>query len=62
CAEDGDPSATPREPTRIEPRGDGGVADGKGDAGKEDKAEQAKEEKEAAAAAAAKASVPEVHP
>jgi hypothetical protein len=67
CAEDGDPSAAPREPTRIESKTDGGLAEGKSDAGKdpkddkEEKAEQAKAEKEAAVAAA-KPPVSEVHP
>lgn len=37
CAEDGDPNATPREPTRIEPKGDGGVETGK-DGGADEKA------------------------
>ena len=63
CAEDGDPSATPREPTRIETK-DGGLAEGKSDGGKEskdDKDEQARAEKEAAIAAA-KPPAPEVHP
>jgi len=77
CAEDGDPSATPREPVRIEPRldggaDDGGVGEGKSDAGKNDRAaraeraERERAEREAAAKAereaAAKAATPEVHP
>jgi len=77
CAEDGDPSATPREPTRIEPKLDAGADDGRGaegktDAGKNDRAERAakaeKAEKEKAERekaereAAAKAVAPEVHP
>ena len=77
CAEDGDPSATPREPVRIEPKldagaDDGGVAEGKSDGGKNDRAaraeraEREKAEREAAAKAereaAAKAATPEVHP
>ena len=42
CAEDGDASATPREPTRIETKtdggtGDGGLADNKSDGGRGDK-------------------------
>ncbi len=46
CAEDGDPSSTPREPTRIEPKADGGVADGK-DGGADEK-ERGKADKEKA--------------
>jgi hypothetical protein len=66
CAEDGDPTSTPREPTRIEPKGDAGADDGsvaenKGDAGRNDRAEKAEREK-AEREAAAKASTPEVHP
>ncbi|MEA2752314.1 MAG: hypothetical protein QOI41_6457 [Myxococcales bacterium] len=46
CAEDGDASATPREPTRIETKtdggsGDGGLAESKSDGGKSDKDEHA---------------------
>ena len=68
CAEEGDPSVSPREPTRIEPKSDGGVADGgagekeeaaKADREKADKAALEKAEKEAAAA---KLALPEVHP
>jgi len=33
CAEDGDPSATPRAPLRVDSKPDGGLADGKADAG-----------------------------
>ena len=72
CAEDGDPSATPREPTRIEPKLDGGADDGKDartDAGKnerDERAEKAEREKgereKAEREAAAKAAAPEVHP
>ena len=76
CAEDGDPSATPRQPTRIEPKNDGG-GDGKNDGGREakddesddlaksdkvDKAEQAGADKAEKEAAVAKAAAPEVHP
>jgi hypothetical protein len=55
CAEDGDASAKPREPTRIEPKADGGAGDGglfelRGDAGTSDKE------------AAGKAAAPEIHP
>jgi hypothetical protein len=44
CAEDGDASGTPREPTRIESKtdggaGDAGFAEGKGDAGSGDKSD-----------------------
>ncbi len=63
CAEDGDPSASPREPTRVEVKGDGGAddgrsADGKSDAGKSERAEKAEREK----AEREKARAPEVHP
>ena len=67
CAEDGDPSATPREPTRVETKTDGGLAEGKSDGGKEPKddkeerEDQAREEKEAALVAA-KPPASEVHP
>lgn len=61
CAEDGDASATPREPTRIEPKtdagaGDAGLAESRSDAGKDDRAENERAE------LAAKASAPQVHP
>lgn len=65
CAEDGDASAAPREPTRIEPKTDGGVADGKGDAGKDadkEKERAEKEKAERAAAARAAAAANDVHP
>ena len=73
CAEDGDASGTPHEPTRIEPKGDGGASDGgASDGGKEsekekaerDKAEKEKAEKEAAAKATTDAAArsTEVHP
>ena len=58
CAEDGDPSATPREPTRIETKTDGG-ADGGADGGKEAKDEASEKER---VEAAAKPPAPEVHP
>ena len=66
CAEDGDANATgrPREPTRIEPKTDGGVGD-KNDGGRngDDKVEKELAEKEKAdKEAAQKAAVPEVHP
>ena len=72
CAEDGDASATPREPTRIEAKLDAGADDGKEaktDAGKSDRAERAEkaerekaEREKAERDAAAKAAAPEVHP
>lgn len=72
CAEDGDPSATPREPTRIESNTDGGAGDGGrsprsdrdggaealADKEKSDKAERERAEK----GAAAKTAAPEIHP
>ena len=72
CAEDGDTSATPREPTRIEAKLDAGADDGKEaktDAGKSERAERAEkaerekaEREKAERDAAAKAAAPEVHP
>ena len=72
CAEDGDASATPREPTRIEAKLDAGADDGKEaktDAGKSERAERAEkaerekaEREKAERDAAAKAAAPEVHP
>jgi hypothetical protein len=70
CAEDGDASATPREPTRIETKTDGGAGDGGraiGDdrdggadslAAEKERADKERAEKEAAA----KSGAPEVHP
>ena len=62
CAEDGDPSATPREPTRIDPKSDdGGLAEGKSDAGRSERADRAERER-AEREAVPKAAMPEVHP
>ncbi len=72
CAEDGDPSAAQREPKRIETKTDGGLADGKGDGGKDEKDERAEretadqekvaQERSELEKGAAKAKTPEVHP
>jgi hypothetical protein len=70
CAEDGDASATPRTPTRIEPKADGGADDAgaepKADGGRGSRAEQARAEQEererVAREASAKERAPEVHP
>ncbi|MDB4935188.1 MAG: hypothetical protein JWP87_2160 [Labilithrix sp.] len=70
CAEDGDASATPREPMRIEAKADGGAGDGgvaelRHDAGKIDTSEQARADKERAERAEKEAATkagPETHP
>jgi hypothetical protein len=64
CAEDGDASAASREPTRIEPKTDGGAGDAAvADARDGGKSTAERAEREAAEReAAAKAAAPEVHP